>query len=392
MESITVFLEHRFCRAGGAVWGAMDGYRFWQRYLDVFDKVKVVARVCQAAIPPSGWQRADGERVTFLDIPYYVGPWQYLRRMLVVRRAVSKALQSNDAVILRVPSQLAAIAYSILIRSNRPYGVEVIADPSAVFRGGSRLCFASIFRLKFVHQLKKQCKNAAVASYVTEKALQDAYRSSPSAFVTHYSSVDLPESLFVREPRRVRVSPRMPLVLTAGSLESFVKGTDVLIEAAAICRRKGMNVRVLIAGEGRCRTVMEQNLGALDRKDTEFLGHLARREILERMEEADLFVLSSRSEGLPAALIEAMAKGVPCISTHVGGIPELLPLDDLVLPGDAPALASKILEVLSSPARMESMSEQNLLKAREYEEAVLRPRRQECFIALKKVTEKYWSM
>ena len=59
----------------------------------------------------------------------------------------------------------------------------------------------------------------------------------------------------------------------------------------------------------------------------------------------------------------------------MGGFPELLPPEDLVPPGDAPALAAKIREVVASPERMASMSSRNLTRASEYSDDVLRPRR-----------------
>ena len=55
-------------------------------------------------------------------------------------------------------------------------------------------------------------------------------------------------------------------------------------------------------------------------------------------------------------MVEAMARGLPCIGSAVGGIPELLPADDLVTPGDAPGLARKLQEVLSDPARLARMT------------------------------------
>jgi glycosyltransferase involved in cell wall biosynthesis len=79
--------------------------------------------------------------------------------------------------------------------------------------------------------------------------------------------------------------------------------------------------------------------------------------------------MPSRMEGLPRAMIEAMARALPCLGSTVGGIPELLSSEDLVAVGDAPGLAKKIHEVLADPARMSRMSARNLEKAREYAEA-----------------------
>jgi glycosyltransferase involved in cell wall biosynthesis len=92
-----------------------------------------------------------------------------------------------------------------------------------------------------------------------------------------------------------------------------------------------------------------------------FLGELpgsaaVRQEFLK----ADLFILPSASEGLPRVVIEAMAVGLPCIATTVGGTPELLPPEDMVLPGDVDALTAKIQEITGNPERMRAMSARNL--------------------------------
>lgn len=87
-------------------------------------------------------------------------------------------------------------------------------------------------------------------------------------------------------------------------------------------------------------------------------------------------------------MIEAMARGLPCVGTTVGGIPELLPPEDLVPPGDVPALAAKIRQVLGDPQRLAQMSRRNLEKAREYSEHMLTPRRDEfCRYLLRRTEE-----
>ncbi len=70
-----------------------------------------------------------------------------------------------------------------------------------------------------------------------------------------------------------------------------------------------------------------------------------------------------------------MAQGLPCIASTVGGIPELLPSEDLVPPDNVAALADKIREVVTDPQRMNRMSARNLEKAKSYREETLRDRR-----------------
>jgi glycosyltransferase involved in cell wall biosynthesis len=108
----------------------------------------------------------------------------------------------------------------------------------------------------------------------------------------------------------------------------------------------------------------------------EFLGQVpGGLAVQELLDSADIFILPSRVEGLPRAMIEAMARGLPCIGTNVGGIPELLDAEDLVQAGDASALARKIEEIVADPERQKLMSARNLAEARNYVDDVLREKR-----------------
>jgi glycosyltransferase involved in cell wall biosynthesis len=97
--------------------------------------------------------------------------------------------------------------------------------------------------------------------------------------------------------------------------------------------------------------------------------------VRDRLDQADLFVLPSRQEGLPRAMIEAMARGLPCLGSTVGGMSELLPSEDLVPPVDVLALASKIREMVNNAARLSRMSERNLARAQDYREDCICDRR-----------------
>jgi len=97
--------------------------------------------------------------------------------------------------------------------------------------------------------------------------------------------------------------------------------------------------------------------------------------IYDFLDSIDLFVMPSRAEGLPRALVEAMARGCPCIGSNVGGIPELLAPEDLVPPNNPEALAQKIMEVTANPERMKAMSERNLARAKQFNPEVLREAR-----------------
>jgi glycosyltransferase involved in cell wall biosynthesis len=188
----------------------------------------------------------------------------------------------------------------------------------------------------------------------------------------------LPPDAFVDAPRTAKVAPRPARVVTVGSLDHLYKGPDVLIKAAAVCRGEGVDVRLIVAGGGRHQESLRKQAVKLGIGSAVcFRGQLTGEQVRRELDAADLFVLPSRQEGLPRALLEAMARALPAIGSNVGGIPELLAPGALVAANDVRALASKIRELLASPARLSALSERNLRVAREYEESRLERRRRD---------------
>jgi glycosyltransferase involved in cell wall biosynthesis len=146
-----------------------------------------------------------------------------------------------------------------------------------------------------------------------------------------------------------------PLVVAVGRLEA-VKGFDILVEALADDALSG--VRLVIAGEGSQKEALEQRaarLGVADR--VEFAGRLGPEELRALYRRASVFALSSRDEGMPLALIEAMACGLPVVAASVGAVPDVVkePFGFVVPPEDpgrlAEALAKSMAPGLSPGAR-----------------------------------------
>ena len=125
------------------------------------------------------------------------------------------------------------------------------------------------------------------------------------------------------------------------------KGLPYLLEAFGIVKQQVPSAQLVLLGDGPSKTDLEQQAMQMPcRQAIHFLGH--RPGIAELFRGLDVFALSSVAEGMPRALLEAMAGGLPCIATDVGGIPEVLGQSDsefLVPARDAAALAQKMIQI-----------------------------------------------
>lgn len=386
-----VSIEHRFDRTpDGAIWTqTMFARPFWSRYLAVFDAVRVVARLREVETVPETWQRADGGGVSFVALPFYIGPWQYLRQRRRLTEAAIAAVGPADAVIFRAPSAIAGQIEPALRRAGHPYGVEVLGDPYDVFAPGAvRHPLRPFFRWWFPQKMRRLCAGAAATGYVTEHALQRRYPPAPGSFTTYYSDVELSAATFVVAPRPPRAAGPFTLV-TVGSLAQMYKAPDVQIDAVAQLVKEGCDLRLVLVGDGKHRPELEARAAALGLTDrVVFRGQLtAGAAVRAELDVADIFCMPSRTEGMPRAMIEAMARGLPCIGSTMGGIPELLPDADMVPPGDVAALANTIRAVITDPARMARMSARNLARAHDYGEDELCARRTQFYRALRERTE-----
>jgi glycosyltransferase involved in cell wall biosynthesis len=149
-----------------------------------------------------------------------------------------------------------------------------------------------------------------------------------------------------------------PLVGNVAALAAH-KGQKHLVAAAARVVRENPDARFLILGEGELREALERQI-----RDLGLTRHVLlpgfRDDALGLMKSFDLFVMSSVTEGLGSAMLEAMATAKAIVGTRAGGIPEAVADGEtglLVPPGDEAALAEAIVALLRDPEQRAAMGE-----------------------------------
>lgn len=378
--NLTVVLEHPCERTpDGAIWTQPPfTTEFWTRYLEVFHRVCVVAPIRRGAAVSSGWQRMNEEKTVFVNAPGDLSLWRAVCYPGRPGHAICEAVGPANAVILRVGSPVAAWIEPFLRKTAHPYGLEVVADPADALASGGIIAPLGAWRQWwFPYQLRQQCTRACAIAYATEERLQRHYPPAPGIFLTYYADVQLPDAAFVQTARPALQARHPCRLITVGGSPQLSPALNVLIDAVDTCLWEHLDLRLTIIADNSCVSalrwrVMDAGLGDhVDLLETVPDGEA----LCTPLDHADLFVLPATTEGLPRTMIEAMARGLPCIGAQMGGMQELLLPEDTVQSGDAAALAAKIRHVVTNPQRMARMSARNLTKAKEYGAEALRQRR-----------------
>ena len=182
-----------------------------------------------------------------------------------------------------------------------------------------------------------------------------------------YAPVDATRRARAREELGLAAGDRVVSMVAAMRPE---KAHEAVLAATHRLREDGLDIVVLLAGDGERRASLEkasQNLGLGDR--VRFLG--IRADVARLLHASDVLVLPSQGvvETLPLAVIEAMAVGVPVVASRVGSLPELVTDGEtgfLVPPADAVALAARLSHIFGNPAAVAEMASrgQRLVRGR----------------------------
>ena len=159
--------------------------------------------------------------------------------------------------------------------------------------------------------------------------------------------------------------PARPRLVMVGRLQA---PKDPLTLVRALATVRGRDFEALLVGEGPERVAVEEEVSRLGIESAvRLLGE--RIDVAELLRSADIFVLSTRSEGLPLSILEAMGAGLPVVASNVGGVPELV-IDGetgiLVPPGDPHSLGEAIKRLLEDPPLLRRLGEAGRARVAEH--------------------------
>lgn len=280
--------------------------------------------------------------------------WQFLRVFLVMSRVVPRV----DLLYLFLPGYPSAMAWvvgRIFRRKHFVYAADDWVQATPGMFKWEHLRSSPVYRFfgtcnRF---LERAIASSALFSVTAGQALLIKYRAFGRPVVETTPRMVL--SAADVHARNDTCDGSLVRLINVGSL-AYDKAQHELLKAFALVRsRLPQRLQLDIVGEGPLRDELERVVRELDLAgDVRFHGHVQQESALyDLYRRADVFVLSSVSEGFPRVLYEAMAMHLPIVTTGVGGIQQLMVngVNALVVPpSDSSALADAIVDVVQDGA------------------------------------------
>lgn len=394
-KTLLVVLEQHFIRDGSDVYTDVQcDEHFWDRYLTVFDRLIVCARMRQAGPDDdlAGMLHSSRSEIEFVAIPDFVGATGPVRHWRAIRHALKKCLRRADAAICRLPSPISLVACPVFEASHVPWAGEMMMNPRTAYsRESMSHPLQPLIQSIIVRSTKKACLAANGISYVTEHVLQEEYpcraitnSHAKGYFTSSYSTINLSDDMFSMADWGNERPSKVVLAHT-GKMSDYRKGHAVFIKTVALLRGVGVDAYGILIGDGPKRSEFESlanNLGV--QEFCEFTGWASGfEEVQKQLQHAQFFVLPTLSEGLPRAIIEAMASGLICLGNNVDGIPELLDEGCLSITNDASEYAEMILKLLSDWQEAQRVRNRQFAKSHDYRSVVLNKRRRAFYSELR---------
>lgn len=280
------------------------------------------------------------------------------------------------------------IRFCWLAMTKRPDGAIIFASAGASFyERGLMARLARLFRLPTILNLRSGHVQRLFEKPGLKRRLSQFFMHSPDflgvqganwlSFIEHADGpLDRTRVIpnWLAPTTKVRTKPltvqeNAPLRFCFTGWMVQAKGVTELLEAAAKLRASGKNFKLTMIGGGTLLDQLQADVNAHGLDDcVTFTGWVEPAKVGPALEQADVFVLPTYAEGFPNALMEAMAKGLPAISTPVGGIPDSL-IDGrngfLIPPRDSDALAKAMQSYIDDPALISTHSAETLTIVRD---------------------------
>lgn len=388
---ITIVTDHRFFNYGNEIFDDyVFDYNFFESYLDVFDTIDVVCRVQKMEDLDARWVKSSGPGINFIALPNVHG----FKWFLNVNRYIKEELTSifdTDSFCFRLPSLAAWEVFRQNKSENLPYIFESIGDPEDAMVSSEDSLAKRVPSMIFGHILKNRKRkivyHAESGSYVSLVHLQQKYPIKANKITESISSIRLESSNILNQPKIFDFKKSIRII----HIGSFIplKNQKDLIQAFKIISAHYPQAKLDFVGDGPTRNACEELVQKLKLSSSvSFHGQITGvNNIVHLLDKTQFFILPSFNEGMPRALIEAMARGLICLGSNRGGISELLGEEYLFSVGDYTQIAEKLTWIIKnySTEELGGLSLRNIDKAKDFENGILQNKRFKLLKSLREI-------
>ncbi|MGO8818049.1 MAG: glycosyltransferase family 4 protein [Terriglobia bacterium] len=317
---------------------------------------------------------------TALEVVSLPMPRRKALRYLAHLPPLWRAIGNSDLVCVDMPTEAGVLAALVCKLRSKPLVTQIIGDWEAAIRYGKPPGISTWVKSKFAKLMSMATVRCSQLVFTQGETLYIQYRDiNARALAASMVHSTLTDDVFFQRHLKEFHSP-VRILSVMGLLP--LKRPGAVLEAVQDLCSRGYSVEWWCVGDGPERshlekTVQQEGLSAVVR----FLGYRALGpSLLSLYREADIFVHSSMTEGVPHCLLEAMANSLPIVTTSAGGIPGVVTNGRnavVVPPGNAGALADGVLRLLSDLPMAKRVSESAYHRAQDFHSAVLAERRRQ---------------
>lgn len=372
-----------FCYDGPIVVDKKNNYYGVALNNKMFERYKVITDNITIAMRVNALQNLDVDnRYSLISNEYKVVKLfnlSSLKGMIMNKKKdyniLKKEISCHDIIMIRLPSFIGFLAVQICKELNKKYCVEVVGCPLDAFWNYN-------FKGKVIapyayYKMRKSVKHAPFVQYVSNEFLQKRYPTQGKNIACSDVFIDeknIDVILKLREKRINQFSNKNKIVLgTVAAVDVKYKGQQYVIKAINYLTNLGYNIEYQLVGGGN-----EEYLKKIAKRykvdsKIKFLGLKPHDEVFTWLEQIDIYIQPSSTEGMCRALIEAMSRGCPCIVSNAGGNPELVNKNAVFKKKNVKSLINTVKFVINS--NLNDFSKENILKSKCFYDNVLNEKR-----------------
>ena len=297
--------------------------KLFSRYLSFCDEIEVCMRVKHIE---------DGRKFSEITLPNLhvteLPNLSSIKGHLLKKKAqktIDGVVRDCDCVIIRVPSDIAGLVANACKKYKKEYLLEMVGCAFDAYWYHSTK--GKIIALPNFLSTKRIVKHAPNVIYVTEKFLENRYPTDGKWIAcSDVELLDNDENVLDLRAKRIENRKEDSIIIgSMGAVNIKYKGQERIIRALGLLKENGTNrFRYQIVGNGD-QSYLREIVRQTNTNDiVEFIGGLPHQEVFNWLDNVDIYIQPSMTEGLPRSVVEAMSRGALCMGTNVGGLPELI--------------------------------------------------------------------